>query len=82
MAEHPSLVTAGELPNPGEVDRSASGLQFQKYQMGLTASGAALGVGRRVATDPGSQFSHPPMSGAQFGGGSNARASVDDQEGM
>lgn len=80
--EHPSLVTAGELPNPGEIDRSASGLQFQRYQMGLTAKGSALGMGRRVAVDPSSQFTHPPMSASQFGSSTNARASVSSEEGL
>jgi hypothetical protein len=53
----------------GMADRSASGLQYQRYQMGLTARGAALGQGLRVAPDPSQQFSNPPMSGGQFGQG-------------
>lgn len=75
---HQSLNTGG-FQSPGEVDRSASGLQYQKYQMGLTATGAALGMGRRSAPDPTAQFRNPPMSRAQFGGGSNARSDMGDQ---
>lgn len=77
MSEGGGLVTAGNVPNPGEVDRSAAGLQYQSFEMGLKAKGAALGMGRRVATDPNSQFSHP-LSDSQFRGGSNARASVEE----
>lgn len=77
---HQSLLTAGAVPQSPEIDRSASGLQFQKYQMGLTATGAALGVGRRVATDPNQQFRNPPMSGAQFGGSRDARSTLEEGE--
>lgn len=62
----------------GQVDRSAAGLSYQKYQMGLTATGAALGMGRRVAPDPSAQFRNPPVSRSQFGSGGNARESLDE----
>jgi hypothetical protein len=75
MAE-PSVITTAGFPSEEPIDRSAAGLQFQRYQLGLKATGAALGVGRRSVPDPNSQFRNPPMSSAQFGGGSNARQSV------
>lgn len=62
-------LTAGTVAGEGDIDRSAAGLQYQSYQMGLTARGAMLGVGRRSATDPSAQFSNPPISGGQFGSG-------------
>jgi hypothetical protein len=52
-----------------QVDRSASGLQYQSFNMGLVARGSALGMGRRVAPNPSVLFSNPPVSGGQFGGG-------------
>ena len=76
-----SSLTPGEFPSQAGVDRSAAGLQYQSYQMGLTARGAALGTGRRVAPDPSVQFSHPPLSGGQFAGGhAKSMASVDSPE--
>lgn len=74
---NPSVITAGEMPGGGAVDRSAAGLQFQHYQMGLTATGAMLGKGRRSVPDPSAQFS---MSGAQFGGGGSAKATFSSSE--
>jgi hypothetical protein len=77
MPESQVKSTAGNSSSQPEVDRSASGLAYQKYSMSLVATGAALGVGRRVAPDPSAQFRNPPMSGAQFGGGSNARSEME-----
>lgn len=80
MAEPQEHVNAGGFQNQAQsVDRSASGLQFQSYQMGLTATGAALGRGRRVAPPPAAQFRNPPMSSSQFGSSNNARSSMDDE---
>jgi hypothetical protein len=79
--EEPRSLSAGSVKAGEAVDRTAAGLSFQKYQMGLTATGAALGLGRRVAPDPSAQFSHPPVSNAQFGSGSNARATMGEEEG-
>lgn len=67
--DDPKVNGAAPVPQEGAVDRSASGLQYQAYQIGLNARGSALGLGRRVAPDPNVLFSNPPMSGAQFGGG-------------
>lgn len=67
--------TAG-FPQQAQVDRSAAGLSYQGYSMAMQARGAALGKGRRVVPDPTAQFSRPPMSSAQFGGGSNAKESM------
>jgi hypothetical protein len=66
--------TPGSFPSAAQVDRSASGLAFQKYQQTMQARGAALGVGRRVAPEASGQFSNPPMSGSQFGGSSSAKS--------
>lgn len=77
-----SSLSSGGFGGAMPQDRTASGLQYQKYQMGLTARGAALGLGRRVAPDPSQMFSNPPMSGGQFGGG-HAKSMVNfggDQE--
>lgn len=69
------LSASGFPENAGGPDRSAAGLQYQTYQLGLSARGAALGVGRRVASPPSAQFSNPPgsgarsMSGGQFANG-------------
>jgi hypothetical protein len=74
MATQPneSLLTAGKIDNPNEgVDRSAAGIQFQHFQLGLIARGASLGIGRRTVPDPAGQFS---MSNAQFGGGRGAKS--------
>jgi hypothetical protein len=62
--------TAGQLGNAQEgIDRSAAGLQFQRLSMDTVARGAQLGIGRRTVVDPSAQFSNPPLSGAQNGGG-------------
>lgn len=74
--QEPSAITAAKFPAEEQIDRSAAGLQYQRYQMGLTARGAALGVGRRVAPHPSQQFSSPALSGAQFGGAGSARATI------
>ena len=78
MQEEPSLSAASIQPGEA-VDRSASGLQFQKYSLGLKATGATLGIGRRTVPDPDVQFKNPPLSRAQMGGGANARLSMDDE---
>ena len=64
----------GNAPQSGgtPTDRSASALQYQHYQLDTMAKGIN-GVGFRVAPDPNSLFSNPPVSKSQFGGGSNAR---------
>lgn len=64
--------TAG-FPQQAQVDRSAAGLSYQGYSMAMQARGAALGKGRRIVPDPSAQFSHPPVSSAQFGHGGNAK---------
>lgn len=65
-----TTVTPGQFPQTGPVDRSAAGLQYQRYQIGVNARGAALGQGRRVAPEASQLFSSPPpISGGQFGGG-------------
>lgn len=64
-----NLISAGGFQTGEPIDRSAPGLQYQRYQIGLKATGAALGVGRRTVPDPSQLFRHPPMSGAQFGRG-------------
>lgn len=69
----PSAVSAGNFPTQQPVDRSAFGLSIQRDQLATKATGSALGMGQRVAPDPSALFSHP-MSGAQFGGGSNPKA--------
>jgi hypothetical protein len=56
------------------IDRSASGLNYQKYQMETTARGVN-GVARRTTVEPSTLFSHP-MSSGQFGGGNNAKAAT------
>jgi hypothetical protein len=66
--------SAGAFPTSQPVDRSAFGLSIQRDQLATKATGSALGMGQRVAPDPTVLFSHPPMSGAQFGGGSNPKA--------
>ena len=79
-----SSLTPAEFPSTAAVDRSAAGLQYQSYQMDLTASGAALGVARRSTPNASAQFSNPPVSGGQFGGGhakSMATLADDDDEG-
>lgn len=75
-----SMNTAGRFPAQAEQDRSAAGLQFQKYQMGLTARGAALGMGRRTVVDPNTQFSNPPISHSEFSGGGSAKATFSQPE--
>lgn len=78
--EEPSL-SAGAFPQGTPVDRSAAGLQYQRYQIGVNARGAALGIGRRVAPEPNQLFSNP-ISGGQFGSGhakSMARFSGDEE---
>lgn len=62
-------ITPGAFPQTGPVDRTAAGLQYQRYQIGVNARGAALGQGRRVAPEASQLFSSPPISGGQFGGG-------------
>jgi hypothetical protein len=62
-------LSAGSFPGRENIDRSASGLQYQKYKQETTATGQALGVGIRTVVHPSALFSHPPMSGGQFGGG-------------
>ena len=78
MAE-PSVITSGAVQANEPADHSAAGLQYQKYQMGLGATGAALGIGRRTVPDPDSLFSHP-LSGVQFGSSNSARESVGEGE--
>lgn len=56
---------AGGFQGTQPIDRSASGLQYQSYQMETTARGVN-GVARRVAPPASAMFS---MSGAQNGGG-------------
>lgn len=76
--EGPRALSAGSI-QPGEsVDRSASGLQYQRYNMSLTATGAQLGQGRRSVPPADAQFRNPPVSNAQFGEGSNARESMEE----
>ena len=65
--EEPSL-SAGAFPQGSPIDRSAAGLQYQRYQIGVNARGAALGIGRRTAPEPSQLFSHP-VSAGQFGNG-------------
>lgn len=74
MMENEGPKNAAGFQTPNMPDRSASGLQFQSYQMALSARGAALGRGRRVAPEPNALFS-TPLSGAQNGGG-NARTTA------
>lgn len=71
MANAPgeSTLNAGGFQSSAPIDRSASGLQYQTYQMGLNAKGAALGMGRRVAPEANQMFSNPPISGGQFAEG-------------
>lgn len=85
MAMQSETISAG-FPQQAPVDRSASGLQYQRYSGGLSASGQALGKGRQMVFA--GQFSDPPkpaqsnLSGAQFGSGGNGRQVMnDDQEG-
>ena len=62
-------------PNPAE--GGAAGLAYQRYQMGIKATGADLGVGLRSAPPPSAQFSNPPqVSAAQFAGAANPRLSL------
>lgn len=49
-------------------DRSSTALQYQHYMTNRNARGF-LGVGQRVAPDPSTLFSSPPVSGGQFGSG-------------
>lgn len=69
--------TAG-FPPQAQIDRSAAGLSYQSYSLGMKARGAALGRGRRTVPDPNVQFSQP-VSSAQFGGGgvTNAKVSME-----
>lgn len=62
------------FPEQAPVDRSGVGLQYQKYQQTMTATGSALGLGRRTVPDPNAQFSNPPVSGSQFNGQQNAKS--------
>jgi hypothetical protein len=54
-------------------DRTAAGLEFQRYSQGLTARGSNLGIGRRTAPPSESLFSS--LSGSQFGNG-NAKSTT------
>lgn len=64
------MLTAGTTTSGPEVDRSPGGIQYQSYQMGLTATGSTLGVGRRTVNDPNNQFRNPPtkLNQQQFAG--------------
>lgn len=66
-----SNLSSASMPQEEPQDRSAAGIQWQHYQMGLKASGANLGIGRRTVPDPRQQFS---MSGSQFGNSSSAKS--------
>jgi hypothetical protein len=72
------VITAASVngSNGGMEDRSATGLQFQRFQMGVNARGSTLGIGRRSAVDPNVLFTHT-MSGAQFGTGTNPRSTAE-----
>lgn len=68
--------SGGAFPQSQPVDRSASGLQYQSYQLSARARGAALGQGLRVAPTPNDLFTKP-LSGGQFGSG-HAKSTVGD----
>ena len=74
--DNPNVLTTGNLDQGGPIDRTAAGIQYQHYQLGLKATGAALGIGRRSVPDPAAQFS---LSGGQFSGG-HAKSTYSEAE--
>lgn len=61
-------LSSGTFQESQPADRSASGLQFQKYQLDTTTTGVN-GIARRAAPDYNVLFANRNMSGAQNGEG-------------
>jgi hypothetical protein len=74
------VITTAGFTQPGQIDRSASGLQYQRYVLGQRAIGATLGIGRRFVPEPNVQFRYPPISSAQFKGTGDAKSVMEEEE--
>lgn len=88
MAAEPQeggLLTSGNVPQTPAADRSAAGLQYQKFSGETQASGEQLGQGLRSVTSVAPVTFNPQntilhnMSGGQFSGG-HAKSSMGEGE--
>jgi hypothetical protein len=77
--DEPGMLSQGSFSGSEQPDRSGPGLQYQSFEMSQQQIGVN-GRGRRVAPSPEAQFSNPPMSRAQFGGGGGARDTIGGDE--
>jgi len=69
---NPGTLSIGDI-HPSPPGSDATSVEYQHYELARNASGRSLGIGRRTVPNPASQFS---LSGAQFQGGTSAKAPV------